>query len=122
VRFLISLGHFQRKCASPSHSRAERDDECSSWKSLFFYRCTDVILFAPLKSQGVDSRSDYIRKVTVTTAPPPCSPGGIYALANPVRRPSVGHLAHGTDASNLARNPTPLQQCPPGHQGESVLG
>ena len=37
------------------------NDEACSWKPLFFYRCTDFILFAPLKSQGVDSRLEYIR-------------------------------------------------------------
>ncbi|KAF9785437.1 hypothetical protein BJ322DRAFT_830823 [Thelephora terrestris] len=54
----------------------------SAWKSLFFYRCTDEILFAPLKSQGVDSRLKYIRENTVEAAPPPCSPKSIYVLAN----------------------------------------
>jgi hypothetical protein len=50
VRFL-SLGHFLRTCAIPPRPHVERNDEFSSWKSLFFYRCTDTILFAPLKSQ-----------------------------------------------------------------------
>ena len=56
-----------------------------SWRSLFFYRCTDSISFAPLKSQGLDSRSQFIREKTVPTAPPPCSPKSIYVLANLVR-------------------------------------
>jgi len=41
-----------------------------------------TISFAPLKSQGLDSRSDYIRQKTVAAAPPPCSPKSIYVLAN----------------------------------------
>jgi len=53
-----------------------------AWKSLFFYRCTDEILFAPLRSQGVDSRLKHIREKTVAAAPPPCSPKSIYVLAN----------------------------------------
>ncbi|KAF9646805.1 hypothetical protein BDM02DRAFT_3118097, partial [Thelephora ganbajun] len=54
----------------------------SAWKSLFFYRCTDAILYAPLKSQGIDSRLNHIRENTVAGAPPPCSPKSIYVLAN----------------------------------------
>jgi len=54
----------------------------SAWKSLFFYRCTDTILFAPLKSQGVDSRPHYIRSRTTTVTPPPCSPKSVYVLAS----------------------------------------
>ena len=55
-----------------------------SWNSLFFYRCTDVVLFAPLKSHGVDSRSQFIRDNTVEDAPP-CSPKSMYILACLVR-------------------------------------
>ncbi|KAF9650020.1 hypothetical protein BDM02DRAFT_3128017 [Thelephora ganbajun] len=54
----------------------------SAWKSLFFYRCTDTILYAPLKSQGADSRLNHIHQNTVTVAPHPCSPKSIYVLAN----------------------------------------
>jgi len=54
----------------------------ATWKSLFFYRCTDAISFAPLKSQGPDSRLKYIRENTVKAAPPPCSPKSIYVLAS----------------------------------------
>lgn len=57
----------------------------SAWKSLFFYRCTDSILFAPLMSHGVESRSNYVRENTVVAAPPPCSPKSVYVLANLVR-------------------------------------
>ncbi|KAF9645692.1 hypothetical protein BDM02DRAFT_471820 [Thelephora ganbajun] len=54
----------------------------SAWKSLFFYRCTDTILYAPLKSQGIDSRLNHIHGNTVAAAPPPCSPKSIYVLAS----------------------------------------
>ncbi|KAF9647695.1 hypothetical protein BDM02DRAFT_3116678 [Thelephora ganbajun] len=54
----------------------------SAWKSLFFYRCTDAILYAPLKSQGVDSRLNHIHENTVAAAPPPCSPKSVYVLAS----------------------------------------
>ena len=64
-----------------SSLRVERNEESYSWRSLFFYRCTDVVSFAPLKSQGVDSRLKYIQENTVATAPPPCSPKSIYVLA-----------------------------------------
>ncbi|KAF9785407.1 hypothetical protein BJ322DRAFT_1006423 [Thelephora terrestris] len=53
-----------------------------TWKSLFFYLCTGAISFAPLKSQGIVSRSDHIRQKTIAAAPPPCSPKSIYLLAN----------------------------------------
>ena len=68
-----------------------RNDEFRSWKSLFFYRCTDAILFAPLKSQDANSRSKYVRENTVTDIPPPCSPKSIYVLASLVShlQPSV---------------------------------
>ena len=56
-----------------------------SWKSLFFYRCTDTISFAPLRSQGADSRSNYIRGNPAAAVPPPCSPKSIYILATLVR-------------------------------------
>jgi hypothetical protein len=59
-----------------------RDDGTSSWKSLFFYRCTDSILFAPLKSQEGNIRSDFIREKTVEEHPPPCSPKSIYVIAD----------------------------------------
>ena len=109
VRF-SSLGHSQRMLFStlPFH---EGNDKLSSWKSLFFYRCTDEILFAPLKSQGVDSRLKYIREKTVEAAPPPCSPKSIYVLANLVRQPSSKHLAHVTDiyfSSKLSPSAIPL--------------
>lgn len=60
----------------------EKSVKLFRWKSLFFYRCTDEISFAPLTSQGLDSRIGYIRKNTVAASPPPCSPKSIYVLAN----------------------------------------
>ena len=75
------------------------NDELFSWGSLFFYRCTDEILFAPLKSQGVDSRLKYIRDKTEAAAPPPCSPKSIYVLANLVGLLPTKHLTAGVDPS-----------------------
>ena len=69
----------------PSCFRLLRNNELSSWKSLFFHRCTGVISFAPLKSQVVDARSGYIRGEKRAAAPPPCSPKSIYVLASLVR-------------------------------------
>ena len=106
-RVVLVIGSFSA-CAFSSHSRVERTDEFSSWKSLFFYRCTDVISFAPLKSQGIDSRSAHIRKVTGAIAPPPCSPKSIYVLASSVRCPPVTSRP-GTDILNRAWNSTPLR-------------
>ncbi|KAF9645620.1 hypothetical protein BDM02DRAFT_3262815 [Thelephora ganbajun] len=54
----------------------------ASWRSLFFYLCTDVIQFAPLKSQGTDVRAQYVREQTTPDRPPPCSPRVIYSLAS----------------------------------------
>ncbi|KAF9645618.1 hypothetical protein BDM02DRAFT_3271586 [Thelephora ganbajun] len=54
----------------------------ASWRSLFFYLCTDVIQFAPLKSQGTDMRAQYVREQTTPDEPPPCSPRVIYSLAS----------------------------------------
>ena len=83
----VVYSHLSIRFLSPP--RLDQNDEFPRWKSLFFYCCTDEISFAPLRSQGVDSRSGYIRK-TVAANPPPCSPKSIYVLANLVRRPSVG--------------------------------
>jgi len=55
-----------------------------SWRSLFFYLCTDEISFAPLKSQGADFRLAYILGAPPDMAPP-CSPKSIYILAGLVR-------------------------------------
>jgi len=85
VQFL-QLAHFQRTCAFSPSTQAKRYNKFPSWKSLFFYRCTGTVLFAPLKSQGADSRLRYIRENTITATPPPCSPKSIYALASLVRR------------------------------------
>ena len=85
VRAVLITGSFSAyaPCVLPPDST--ESDRLSSWKSLFFYRCTDEIVFAPLKSQGVKSRINYIRERTIAAAPPPCSPKSIYVLANLVR-------------------------------------
>ena len=87
VRAVLTTGSFSAYVHLPSSLRLERNDEFCSWKSLFFYRCTDIISFAPLRSQGVDSRLNYIRERNAITAPPPCSPKSIYVLASLVRKP-----------------------------------
>ena len=87
VRAVLTTGSFSAYVHLPSGLRLERNDEFCSWKSLFFYRCTDIISFAPLRSQGVDSRLNYIRERNAITAPPPCSPKSIYVLASLVRKP-----------------------------------
>lgn len=86
---VLITGSFSAYVHSPSCLRLIRNDGSSSWKSLSFYRCTDVIRFAPLKSQGVDARSDYIRRKKGTAVPPPCSPKSIHVLASLVRKPLI---------------------------------
>ena len=85
-RAVLITGSFSAYVSLPPHPRVERNDELSSWKSLFFYRCTDVISLAPLKSQGVDARLRYVRARMLTATPPPCSPKSIYVLASLVSR------------------------------------
>ena len=97
---VLITGSFLVYVHSPFFLRLLRNDDSCSWKSLFFYRCTDAILFAPLKSQGVDARSDYIRQNQGAAIPLPCSPKGIHVLANLVRKPPIKHLTHETDAVN----------------------
>ena len=111
VRAVLTTGSFSAYVDFPSCLHIERNDEFSSWKSLFFYCCTNAISFAPLKSQGVDSRSNYIRAMEVTVTPPPCSPKSIYVLASLVRKPLIKCLTHDTDVSTEAGNTAPLQQC-----------
>ena len=103
--------HSRRMCTSTFLSSLflNGNDEFLRWKSLFFYRCTDDISYAPLKSQGVDFRSKYISENTVAAAPPPCSPKSIYALASWVRQPSTGlFCAILTRYIAKARNSAPL--------------
>ena len=109
ARAVLTTGSFSAYVHLPSCIRLVRNDEFCSWKSLFFYRCTDIISFAPLRSQGVDSRLNYIRERNATTAPPPCSPKSIYVLASLVRKPSIRRLTHDTDASIEAGNTAPLR-------------
>ena len=100
TRAVLITGSFSAYVRFLPSSSVERNDESCSWKSLFFYRCTDTILFAPLKSQGVESRLKYIREKTVADAPPPCSPKSIYALAKLVRQHPTKSLTHDFDVSN----------------------
>lgn len=67
----------------------------SSWKSLFFYRCTDGILFAPLKEHGVEIRQIYVDENTMAAAPPPCSPKSIYFLATLLEMNTLFQAASG---------------------------
>lgn len=84
---VLTTGSFSVYVHFLSCLHLEGNDGFSSWKALLFYRCTDMISFAPLKSQGVDSRSSYIRGIKAISTPPPCSPKNIYVLANLVRTP-----------------------------------
>ena len=97
ARVVLTTGLFSTYVHLQSCLRLERNDEFSSWKSLFFYCCTDMISFAPLRSQGVEYRLNYIRGRNTTTAPPPCSPKSIYVLAKLVGKPLIKCLAHDTD-------------------------
>ena len=108
VRAVFITGSFSAYVAFHLAFFLKRNDRLSSWKSLFFYCCTDEILFAPLKSQGVDSRLKYIRENTVEAAPPPCSPKSIYVLGNLVRLSSTKHLTHDTNVTTIVGNQAPL--------------
>lgn len=105
---VLTTGSFSAYVHFPSCLRLPRNNDISSWKSLFFYHCTDVISFAPLKSQGVEARWNYIRGKKGAATPPPCSPKSIYVLASLVRKPPINLLARETDAVNQARDPAPL--------------
>jgi len=121
ARAVFTIGSFSAYVHLPSCLHLKRNDEFFSWKSLFFYRCTDSISFAPLKSQGVESRLDYIRARSATTAPPPCSPKTIYILASLVGKPLIKCLVHDTDGSIEARNTAPLRYCIRRHQEQTVF-
>jgi hypothetical protein len=84
AQFLLP-GHSQRELAFLASIRLQGSDRFPSWKSLFFYRCTDEILFAPLRSQGAEPRLNYIRQNTAAKTPLPCSPKSVYVLAALVR-------------------------------------
>ena len=99
TRAVFITGSFSACVRFLPSSSVGRINESCSWKSLFFYRCTDVILFAPLKSQGADSRLRYIHKRTVAAKPPPCSPKSIYVIAKLVGQPSTKRLTHDFDVS-----------------------
>ena len=109
ARAVLTIGSFSAYVHLMSCLRLGRNDGFSSWKSLFFYRCTDTISFAPLRSQGVEYRLDHIRGRNATTAPPPCSPKTIYVLASLVGNPLIKRLAHDTDGSIEVWNTAPLR-------------
>ena len=90
-RAVLTFGSFSAYVHFQPGFCLKGDDEFTSWRSLFFYLCTDSILFAPLKSQGLESRLNYIRENTVEVAPPPCSPKSVYALSNLVSLPRKFH-------------------------------
>ena len=64
----LSPGHFSVRTFQ-FHPRFDRIEECLRRKTLLFYQFTDATVFSPLKSQGVDSRSEYIRVKRVASAP-----------------------------------------------------
>jgi len=109
ARAVLTTGSFSAYVHLLSCLHLERNDEFPSWKSLFFYRCTDTISFAPLRSQGVESRLNYIRGRNATTEPSPCSPKTIYVLASLVGKPSIKRLAHDTDGPIEVGNTAPLR-------------
>ncbi|KAF9785359.1 hypothetical protein BJ322DRAFT_826989 [Thelephora terrestris] len=74
----------------------------TSWRSLFFYMCTDIIRFAPLKSQGIDVRARHIQEQTMQDKPPPCSPKAIYSLATALWNPALRNLAFEDIRSKIA--------------------
>ena len=82
IRAILIAGSFSACVCFSRPPLSSANDEFSSWKYLFFYRCTDAISFAPLKSQVVNRRK---KRRVVTSAPPPCSPKSIYVLASLVR-------------------------------------
>ena len=101
MRFLL-LGLFQRAYSlSPLHS-AIGIEWFYSWKSLFFYRCTDVISFAPLKSQSIGLRP---RKTSASSEPQ--SIGSDLKNISARGHPPEPHSAVG---SRPSRNGTPPQQ------------
>lgn len=85
TRAVLTVGSFSAYVHRLFSTCPEGNLAFLSWKSLFFYRCTDEISFAPLKSQGVGDRLNFVRERTVAAAPPPCSPKSIYTLASLVR-------------------------------------
>jgi len=70
VRFSL-LGRFQRMCLFALPLYAIRNNRFSSWSSLFFYRCTDRISFARLKSQDISSRLSKISALPTLSEPQP---------------------------------------------------
>ncbi|KAF9645604.1 hypothetical protein BDM02DRAFT_489896 [Thelephora ganbajun] len=103
----LPLGHLLRE-SSPCPSHLTRDQRSScfhdpSWRSLFFYLCTDEISFAPLTSQGIDSRLAYILE-NASDTPPPCSPKSVYILASLLNLQPLSDLALRDIESKLSEN------------------
>ena len=80
---VLAVGSFARYAQTLPHG-SSCVNFFDSWRSLFFYICTDVIQFARLRSQGIDVRARYVQKQTTPGKPPPCSPKVIYSLATAV--------------------------------------
>ena len=79
---LLITGSFARY--SNCRWQAQVSNFSGSWRSLFFYLCTDTIQFAPLTSQGVFARTKFVQDKKIPGMPPPCSPKTIYTLATAV--------------------------------------
>lgn len=77
--------------------RLDKSNEFPGWKSLLFYCYTGIITFAPLSSQGIEYRLDYIHQNTTVGAPPPRLPKSTYVLAGSVRLQRLGISRHVTD-------------------------
>ena len=61
--------------------RASVSNSAGSWAFLLCYLYTETVVFAPLTSQGVDSRARYVQ---VNEKYFPCSPKAVYSLATAV--------------------------------------
>ena len=61
--------------------RASVSNSTGSWAFLLRYLYTETAIFAPLMSQGVDSR---VRCMQANEKPLPCSPKAVYSLATAV--------------------------------------
>jgi len=122
TRAVLTTGSFSAYVHLPSCLHLERNDEFFSWKSMFFYRCTDMISFAPLRSRGAEFRLNYIRGRNATTEPPPCSPKTIYVLASLVGRPLIKYFTCDADGLIEAGNTTPLRYGIRRRQEQTVFG
>jgi len=71
TRAVLVTGSFSAYVSFLTPPYAVRNDRFSSWRSLFFYRCTDMISFARLKSQDISSRTNKISTLPPPPGPPP---------------------------------------------------